>query len=216
MSSIDRKIYDISRSLTSQLPVWPGSRAFDRRVLKTIEKEGCCESEIALNIHTGTHMDAPSHFVDGGVTAEALNLNLSVGPCEVISFTQKKPIDAEDLKKKMDSSNCRRWLLKTANSIQNHEQFDENFVAITSRAAQYLVDKKILFIGIDGPSIQLFHDKNNDTHEILLSQGIAVAEGLDLKEVVDGPYDLVALPLKIEGAEGAPARIILMEKEGSR
>jgi arylformamidase len=112
------------------------------------------------------------------------------------------------------ANDCRRLLLRTRNSLpQSSAMFDPNFVAVSSESAQWLVDRGIELIGIDGPSIQPFHDEDNRVHQVLLAAGVIVLEGLDLKDVEPAHYHLTALPLNIPEAEGAPVRAILAQEE---
>lgn len=205
------ELIDISRRLNSEIAVWPGSRSFERRVLQSFEQGGTFrESEVALNIHTGTHMDAPAHFVRDGVSMDGIDLRRMLGRVSVVDVGERQVINREFLAT-LDLGSVPRVLFKTRNSRQEPKNFDKDFVAFTPAAAAYLKEKGLRLVGIDGPSVQSFHDKDNATHEILLGAGIVVLEGLMLGHVVAGIYTLLALPLKIEGAEGAPLRAVLLK-----
>lgn len=205
------KIYDISRNLEATLPVWPGSIAFERTILHDFaQNHHFRESEIKLNIHTGTHVDAPSHFIPEGGTLKDVDLNKFVGTFEVIDCLDEKTITLTFLKQLKFKST--KLLFKTFNSYYESKIFNPFFCAFTSEAAQYLVEQNIETVGVDGNSVQLFHDKSPLTHQYLLGANIAVIEGLNLKDIKAGLYFGVVLPLKIPDAEGAPARAILIDQ----
>jgi rhamnosyltransferase len=207
------KFIDITHPLSENLPVWPGSKKFAITRLKTHEKDNFTESEISLNLHTGTHLDAPLHFVEGGFDAEEISLVKLNGEVLVMECMDRKEIGIDFFENSKIPRHIHRILLKTLNvNIYGPSKiFDPNFVAITPHAAKWLVDNGISVVGIDGPSIQLFHDPNNRTHEILLGAETIVIEGLNLKNVSPGPYKLICLPLKIPKAEGVPARAVLLQ-----
>jgi rhamnosyltransferase len=202
--------FDISRPLHAELAVWPGSKRFAMEWTKRFDRDGVNESHLSLNTHTGTHIDAPFHFVEGGKKLDEVNLEKLIGESHVVEHLESTPVDAADLERASIPRNCRRLLLKTLNSSKkSNGYFDSSFIALTPAAAQWVVDRQIELIGIDGFSIQLFAEKTNETHRILLSADVVILEGLDLSAVPPGAYHLVALPLNIPGAEGAPARAIL-------
>ena len=133
-----------------------------------------------------------------------------MGEVFVIEALGVSVIDKDFLSKKRFPRKCKRVIFKTSNSSEviQVEQFNKKFVALSSGGAQYLVDMGIELVGVDGPSVQLFHD-DNQTHEILLGNGVVILEGLNLHDVPSGSYRLLALPLHIPNAEGAPARVLL-------
>jgi arylformamidase len=169
------------------------------------------ESELHFNTHTGTHVDAPSHFIRDGKSIDQVDLNKFCGKVYVFEHMQNKPIDYEDLAPLKKIRGLRKILFKTLNSVKSLSSFDENFIALTSEAASELANMKIDLIGIDGSSVQLYKDKVPTTHQVLLTNEIAILEGLDLSNVQTGFYTLVALPLKIEKGEGSPVRAVLLE-----
>jgi arylformamidase len=204
------EIIDISRELKNGIVVWPGSKLFELKEIASFERGNkYCESELSMNMHTGTHVDAPAHFLRNGCKLGAVALDKFIGAVQVIEFLENKPIDLEFIKKCKIEKN--KIIFKTLNSMNTSSVFNESFVAITSEVAQYLVEKKIGLVGIDGHSIQLFSDSNPKTHEILLENGVIVLEGLDLSNVLPGVYKLIALPLKLNQAEGAPVRAVLIK-----
>lgn len=204
------QIIDITTPLRNDLPVWPGSIPFHLNGIKNHEENSHCESEIKLNIHTGSHMDAPLHFVKNGKGIEKIDIRRMIGKIFLVEYNDTTHISPDFLQKQNIPTGCNKIILKTLNSHgERSNAFNENFIAITSQTADWLVSAGIDLVGIDGPSIQAYHDKNNSTHEILLKNEIIILEGLNLNEARQGLYNLVALPMLIEGAEGAPIRAFL-------
>ena len=161
--------------------------------------------------HTGTHIDAPLHFVDDAKTTLEIPLEKLVGPCQVVDLQGKTKISAADLEALNLLPGVEKLLFKTDNSRlwdNMTHSFYEDFCALTADAAQWVVDHSIHLVGIDYLSIQLYHD-SFETHVILLSNEVVIVEGLDLRHVEPGAYRLICLPLKIKGVEGTLARAIL-------
>lgn len=172
--------------------------------------DGVADSSIAMNVHTGTHIDAPAHFIAGGATIEQLDLNQCNGVCRVIDLTghslaEGDAIGIDDLRPHAPQRG-ERLLLKTRNSERGPEDsFDFNFVYLRSDAAQYLVECEVSLVGIDALGIERAQT-DHATHQILLGGGVMIIEGLRLAHVVPGDYQLGCAPLLIKGAEAAPAR----------
>jgi len=203
---------DISVSLSSKTPTWPGSPKMELQWLKQISSGDICNNAyLTSDIHTGTHVDAPLHFVEAGKSVEQLSLDTLVGPAIVVDLNDCQRITADDFVKLQLPSHTSRILLRTRNSTlwsQHVQTFQPDFVALTVDAAQWIVDQKIQLVGIDYLSIQRFHD-GPEVHQILLKAGVIIVESLNLSQVPPGSYELICLPLKVLGAEGAPARAIL-------
>ncbi len=205
---------DISVPLTARLPVWPGNAPF---LAERIEEIGCCGganvSRLALGTHTGTHLDAPFHFLPDGATIDTMPLTVTLGRARVIevptSMDRVTPgvLGVDTLKR------GERILLKTRNSAQDwpNRPFDERFVALTLAAAEALAGAGVMLIGVDYLSVGPFSDaeENAAIHRCLLSAGVWILEGLDLGRIEGGLYDLVCLPLKLHGLDGAPCRALL-------
>jgi arylformamidase len=164
-----------------------------------------------MDVHSGTHVDAPLHFLDGGATVDELGLAPFIGSAVVIDTGAALEINAEVLSAASIPPDAQRLLLHTANSSQQTPvSFREDYAALTLDGAQWLVDTcDLQLVGIDYLSIQRFTE-SSDVHRMLLGAGVAILEGLSLKDVVSGPYELVCLPLRLIGVEGVPARAILM------
>jgi arylformamidase len=171
-------------------------------------------TQLAICAHLGTHVDAPYHFLGGeAATVDQLPLNLLIGRAYVLQVDDKiDTITARELEAAEIPPRTRRVLFKTRNSRlwqQNDGKFAEDFVAVSPDGAQFLVERGIKLVGVDYLSVAPFADQA-PTHQILLAAGIVVVEGLDLSKVSPGRYSLYCLPLKISGADGAPARVILI------
>jgi arylformamidase len=206
-------IIDISIPLNSKLPTWPDGYGLKiSKILEIDENSDVNVSRLDLDVHCGTHIDAPLHFVKDGKSTNEIKLERLIGEVLVIEFDEEiSIITAELLESKKINKNVKRILLKTSNShkkLWDLDKFDKDFCAISSDAASWLYENNIDLIGIDYCSIQKFHD-SNDTHKILLENNIIILEGLDLRQVEEGLYNLICLPLNVEGIEGVPVRAIL-------
>lgn len=206
-------IYDITLTLSETLPIWPGDpQPHFKKILKLEEGEIANVTHISMGAHTGTHVDAPSHFLKEGSSVEDLSLDTLIGKAFVIEI-EGDLITKEALKKASISQNVERLLIKTRNSnhwANNSSHFDENFVAISPDGAKHLVERGVKLIGVDYLSVAPFKDPT-PTHQILLKASTIIVEGLNLSAVNPGEYTLYCLPLKIAGSDGAPARTILID-----
>jgi arylformamidase len=209
------KFYDISVLLHSNLPVWPGGTKVN--IFKSSEMangEICNVTELEIGGHTGTHLDAPLHFVIDGKEINEIPLDLLIGQCLVIYLPNIQKIYKKDLLTANIPADCKRLLIKTDNSALwddlNHE-FYRKYVALSEDAAQYIVDIGIELIGIDYLSISAFDDPPEIVHEILLKQEVVILEGVDLREIQPAVYDLICLPIKVEKADGIMCRAILRD-----
>ncbi|SMB90294.1 Kynurenine formamidase [Thermanaeromonas toyohensis ToBE] len=203
------RVYDVSWPIYPGMPVYKGEPSRQPR-LEIIRDypSGARETRLILPSHTGTHLDAPAHFLPGGKTIEQVDLNLLLGKCQVADLTGiEEKIEAENLWS-LDIKAGEFLLFKTRNSYQ--DVFDPCFVYLSESAARYLVERKVRGIGWDALGIERAQPEH-PSHKILLEQGIVILEGLRLKEVEPGEYGLVALPLPVWGAEAAPVRVVLLE-----
>jgi arylformamidase len=169
-------------------------------------------SQISMSCHTGTHVDAPDHFLNNGKTVESLSLDLLIGRAYVLHLPDVNLITASVLMNADIPPRTRRLLFKTRNSdfwANGNKEFQTDFVGISVDAAELLVDRNVKVVGIDYLSIAPFK-QGKPVHTILLDAGMVVIEGLDLSRVSQGRYTLHCLPLKLGGADGAPTRAILV------
>lgn len=210
------KIYDISLPISSSLPVWPGDPPVTLEQIESIETGAIANvTRLTASVHSGTHVDAPHHFLNDGRTVEQLPLEILTGPCYVVQLPDGvEAITAEALESMSLPHGMTRILFGTRNSrrwAQGAVSFHEDFVAVTADGAHWLVEHGIRLAGIDYLSIAPYAD-SIPTHEILLRAGVVVLEGLDLSAVPRGFYELYCLPIKLLGAEGALARAILIQR----
>jgi arylformamidase len=207
------KVYDITIPIYPGMPVWPGDSGVSIEPVSEIKDgDNANVSRISLGTHTGTHVDVPYHFIPDGVTLDGVPIERFLGEVEVVEFLDVDRITLADLKHAALPAELKRVLFKTCNSrfwARGEGTFQEDFVALDPDAAQYLVDLGITLVGIDYLSIAPFKD-SRPTHEIFLSAGVVILEGVNLSEVPAGRYTLYCLPLKLDGADGAPARVILV------
>jgi len=204
---------DISLPLGLNIPIWPNSEGIKIIQTQNMDKgDPSNNSRIIADVHTGTHIDAPLHYIKGGKSVDEINTDALIGPTFVAEFPHQNIVTKKDLEMVNIPENTERLLIKTKNSqsLAKGEKFNENFVGLSSDAAQWVVNKDLNLIGIDYLSIQPYSGFHK-THEILLKAGIVIVEGLNLTDVITGMYELICLPIKIEGAEGAPARAILIK-----
>lgn len=202
---------DVSVPLKTGMVHWPGDPDFRLTRPQDLGRgDVCTVSEIALGVHTGTHMDAPSHFVRDAASMDALPIEAVIGPARVIGVRHPDVVPTDELREH-DIRPGDRVLFKTRNSPRCWETdaFQEDFVYIPRDTAAYLVDRGVRTVGVDYLSVAGYHHDLVETHETLLRAGIWVIEGLNLTAIEPGLYDLICLPLRIAGAEGAPARAVL-------
>ena len=208
------KIYDISLPISSELITWPGDpRPQLDKVLSISEGDACNVTKLEMGVHTGTHIDSPNHFIEGGITTDSMQLEVLMGKCLVIEITSKSNIQVSDLCD-FEIDKYERLLLKTKNSVHwenDSKKFDKNFIALSLEAAEYLVKSGIKLIGIDYLSIEAYGVSEHKVHHHLLNNQIAILEGLNLSKVDSGEYELICLPLKLVDCDGAPVRAILKD-----
>ncbi len=206
------EIIDISLPLCENTPHWPGSVAFQLLRYQDLNRgDPANVSRICCDAHAGTHIDAPLHFIQNGLAIDQLALDVLIGPCTIWDLADKALITRQDLSFAGLPNFNKRILFRTRNSALRRleeNRFTENYVAISTDAAEYLVDLGVKLIGIDYLSVEPFGN-SADTHRTLLSAGVVIVEGLNLANVTPGDYELICLPLKLAGAEGAPARAVL-------
>jgi len=203
------KLIDVSVPLDAKLPTYPGNTPFTLEATQRIAQGASSNvSAVHMSAHAGTHVDAPRHFFDEGIGVEALPLDMLIGRTRVIEVTSRK-IAAEDLEP-YDLSEDVRLLIKTHNSrLWGNPQFHADFVGVAESGARYLVDHGVKVVGVDYLSVEIYKAPGKPAHHILLGNGAIVIEGLNLRDVEPGVYDMFCLPLKVVGSDGAPARVVL-------
>lgn len=206
------KIFDISVPLSTEMPIWPGNPPFEMEAAKSMQRGDASNvSRVRMGTHTGTHVDAPRHFIEGAPSVDQLPLDQLIGPARVI-FSDARVISRTWLET-IDLVGVKRLLFKTKNSdFWKSNAFHEDFSYLDREAADYLSQLGVFLVGIDYLSIDRFGDKSAPAHHALLGRGIASLEGLDLSEIEPGNYQLICLPLKIAGADASPARVVLLKE----
>jgi arylformamidase len=202
---------DISVPVHNRMVHWPGDPPFHiERALDQEKGDVATVSKMTLGVHTGTHMDAPLHFIRNARSIDQMPLDATVGRARVIQINDPKSIRREELLGHAISAG-ERVLFKTVNSghAWKSDQFEENFIFIAQDGARYLAEQGVLCVGVDYLSVGGFREDGPETHHALLDAGIWIIEGLNLKDVAPGEYELACLPLKLMGSEGAPARAII-------
>jgi arylformamidase len=210
------RIYDVTVPISELMPVWPGDPPV--KIERVSELAGGAPfnvSRLHLGSHTGTHVDAPFHFVQRGLTVDKLPLDALVGPALVLDLEDLpgRTIQALDLAGLHPPRSATRLLLKTRNSIfwaDRQNEFEQAYVHLDVKAAEWLVRRGVRLVGLDYLSVEAFHSTTYGVHRTLLEAGLVVVEGLNLSDVPEGPCQLVCLPLKIEGGDGAPARVLVI------
>lgn len=209
------KLYDVSLPISNDLPVWPGDSPILLTTTMSISKGDKCNlTKMEMGTHTGTHIDAPSHFIKDGATVDSIPIETLIGPCLVVELNSKELIEGKDFQK-YDLNGYSRVLIKTRNSecwAKNIASFDTNYVSLGIHAVQYLIERNIRLIGIDYLSIEAFQSDGSPVHKLLLKNNVTILEGLNLSEVNAGAYELICMPLNLQGCDGAPARVLLREQ----
>jgi arylformamidase len=205
------KIYDVTVPLSKELVVYPGDPhvKINRRTKVNEEDAKYNLSRYSFGSHSGTHVDAPYHLIEGGGTVDKLPLELLIGRARVVEVTA--PCIDETVLEEFDFTVDARVLFKTRNSyLWSQKSFVKDYVYITPGAARSLVNDGIKVVGIDYLSVEKF-DAEPETHMALLKAGTVIIEGLDLRDVEPGDYELICLPLKIKDGDGSPARVVLRQ-----
>ncbi len=202
------KIIDISQPLSRTTQEWPKDTPFEYELPWSIEKASTVNvGKITTSTHIGTHIDAPYHFDNNGKKVHELDLDLYVGKARVIKVSGKKEIGIEDIKG-IDISGVKRLLIRT-NSWKDRSKFPNSITSLKPELASFLSEKGIQLIGVDTPSVDQLDSKDLQAHHHLHRHGIYILEGIVLDDVEPGDYELIALPLRIEGADGSPVRAVL-------
>ena len=209
------KIYDITVAISETTPIYKGDPGVEISSFKAISNGSSANvSQIAMGVHTATHVDAPNHFIDGTKRVHEIDPEKLVGPCRVIEIAND--VTAVEPEHIGDLSGVERVLLKTRNSSfwsTPELGFRSEYTYITPATAKRLADSGVVLVGIDYLSIEKSGSPGHQVHVALLEKEIVILEGVDLREVSAGDYEIFCLPLKFDGAtgDGAPARTMLRE-----
>ena len=199
-------IYDITRDLSEDCILYPGDV---RPRFHEIDNGQYRVTEMVLGSHTGTHIDAPSHYIEGGLTVDEIPIPVLVGPARVLDCSDAgEVIEPGHLAGRLDGAKA--ILVKTR--FSGRREFDPGYPSLSLEAAGMIVDTGIACLGIDTPSVESFHG-DGSVHRRLLGSGTVILELLDLSAVPEGDYSMTALPLRLKGADGSPVRVILSDME---
>ena len=202
---------DVSVTVRHGMPHWPDNPPIVmQRAMEIARGHACNVSHLAMGVHTGTHIDAPVHFIHQAAGVDEMPLDATMGPARVIEITDPREITADELRGHSLRSG-ERVLFRTSNSPRcwQADSFVEDFVYICEQAAEHLAETRVRTVGVDYLSVGGYHADGAKIHRILLSAGIWIIEGLDLSAVSAGRYEMICLPVKLHGSDGAPARALL-------
>jgi arylformamidase len=201
---------DISRPIKAHMPVWPGTPQPIIQRVESMETGAACNvTHLNFSAHTGTHMDAPLHFLRGGAAMESLPLDAVLGLARVVDVEDPVSIRPEHLPHDLGLGERILFRTTSGDRFWPLDDFSEEYVYLSAAAARILAERQARCVGIDYLSVGGFHKDLAETHEILLSAGVWIIEGLDLRHARPGRYELACLPLKIPGSDGAPARAVI-------
>ncbi|MDD3927286.1 MAG: cyclase family protein [bacterium] len=203
-------IYDVTLPISPGMIIWPGDPAVEYQRLDGRE----VISRWCMGSHTGTHVDAPCHYIEGAATVDRLDSERLIGPCRLLDLSGV-PLVTADILRRFSLKGIKRLILRTANSEMWRRQaktFDYDFVGLSGCAAEYLIESGLELIGVDGLSVEPY-DSSDQVHLLLLEAGIVIIEGLALADVPEGEYLLICAPLLLKDGDGAPARVFLSRPE---
>lgn len=194
--------------------VWEGDAKVSVRQIATLKKDSVSLSQFSLGSHTGTHVDAPSHFLEDGEPLDKIPLKNLIGKCQVLDLTNidHQEIQVSDLLGVSIQKND-RILFKTGNfNLLQNSTFPNSYISLSLEAAEFLAEKGVVLVGTDFLGIEKKGNPGHPVHKALLSKGVVIVEGLNFKDVSAGVYNLICLPLNVVGVDGAPARVVLIEE----
>jgi arylformamidase len=201
------RIIDISQTIQPGIIVWPGDTEYNPFwVWRMDDGDTCNVGSVTMSLHTGTHADAPYHFISDGSPISDVDLSVYIGPALVVNMSGIRSIDAEAVKK-IDTGGVARILFRTLS--RDSATFNRDFACLTPDGAEALVAGGIKLVGIDTPSVDQADSKTLDSHNILATHAVAILENLTLEHVAPGKYELIALPLKLAGMDASPVRAVL-------
>lgn len=202
---------DITFPISNGMTTWPGDAPVQLKRISTIGVEGASAnvSTLSISAHTGTHIDAPLHFIKGGKDISQIPLDELIGYTKIFHITDPQQITFSELKElPIEEGDILLFRTRNSDKVWVNAPFMEDYVYLSTNAAQYLVRAGVKCVGVDYLSVG-GKDNNSDVHKILLNAGITIIEGLRLTDVVPGLYEIIAMPMKIQGGDGAPARVVV-------
>jgi arylformamidase len=212
------RIHDVTLTLRPDMPTWPGEQGPRLEPLKRMARgDSANVSLVTFGDHTGTHVDPPVHFLDGGNTVDNLPVDALIGQCQVAAYDEDEHISGAWLDQAAIRPGIERLLFKTSNSARWTDPaapFDKEFIALDETAAHWLVRRGMKLVGVDYLSVEPFGSGKigHPVHVALLRASVVIIEGLDLHDVTPGIYEIVCAPLRIQNGTGSPARVFLIER----
>lgn len=210
---IENKLIDVTVPMRPRMPQWDGEEVFAATPLSRTPDDVSNVLHLTMTSHTGTHVDAPRHFIHDGATLDQIPLDRWVGPCLVVDFAAlDQDITADDLMLTEIPDGTERLIFKTRNSAlwsSSPDAFVHDYIALAPSGAEWLVESNVGLLGIDYLSIGSVRPDGVETHLTLLGNGVVIVEGLNLSTVAAGHYELLCFPLNLAGSDGAPARVAL-------
>ncbi|MFP7332917.1 arylformamidase [Shouchella clausii] len=199
---------DVSQPLNEKLAHWPGDLPYSYQLTFSKQQTGSVNiGQMAMSVHSGTHVDAPFHFKDDGAKISDLDINVFIGKARVVDLSKHERIDQAALRP-LHLEGIKRLLIKTA--VPNQATaFPDKIPYVTADGAAYMKEKGIILIGVDVPSVDPLDSKELEGHHALADNGISILENLMLDKVQEGDYELIALPLPMEEADGSPVRAVI-------
>jgi arylformamidase len=209
------KLYDLSVPIHEGMALWPSDPPLSMKLAKSMARgDRSNVTRLEFGAHTGTHMDAPFHFVANGAGIDQIPLETVIGPCRVFDLTSIPGHIDRAVVESCDLRGVTRALFKTRNSegwARAEHAFDKEFRAIVLDGAQLLVEHGVKLVGVDYLSVEPYGSKEHPVHLAFLPANVIIIEGLNLSAVPAGDYELIALPMKLKGCDGAPARVVLRQ-----
>ena len=208
-------IFDITVPISNELPTWPDDPSVQLTAWRSLSSgDSANVSKLDFGAHTGTHVDAPAHFIEGGAKIESLPLDVLIGEAQVVEVPNDLHVIDEEFALAHCGPDTKRILFKTRNSAfwsETTPEFHTDFTYLDLKAAESLVERGIRLVGIDYLSIEKYDSARHETHLALLSYGVVILEGLNLTDIPAGKYELICLPLRLrtDRGDGAPARVVL-------
>jgi arylformamidase len=206
-----KKIYDISPEISQDIAVWPSDTPFKHQVIMdTLKNDHITLSSVTSTLHLGAHTDAPNHYYKSDLGISDVDLNSYIGNCQLIEVKLPKysRIKVKDIENTIIKAE--RVIFKTK-SFPDPNKWNNDFVALSAELIEHLAKKNVKLVGIDTPSIDLFDDKELESHKAVYKHQLSILEGIILDKVPEGLYELIALPLKIKNADASPVRAILRD-----
>jgi arylformamidase len=206
-------LYDVTRPIEISMPIYGDEpRPEIGRIKQRVKGDTSNLTRLAMSVHTGTHVDAPCHFIEGAPGVDSWPLEQLCGPALVVAIANERAVEVSDLERARIPAGTERVLFKTRNgALWDEPRFREDYVFISPEAARWLAQLRVRLVAIDYLSVEKFGSKEPRTHLQLLENRIAIVEGVDLRAIEPGVYELFALPIKLAGSDGGPARVILRQ-----